>query len=98
MNAVTVSSIKVRQTIGDILNRVQYAGERFVVERKGTRVAAIVPVEVLDRLERLESEREAELIRLAKKAAEAEGTVAFRELIEQYEALHGEPLDLPGSV
>ncbi len=46
-------------------------------------------------LDRLEAEREPELIRLAKNAAEAEGTVAFIELVQVYETLHGESLDLP---
>lgn len=95
MTAVAISSMQLRKSIGDILNRVQYTGERFIVERKGDAVAAIVPVELLEQLERLEAEQEIELLRLAKLAAAAEGTVPFTTLVEQYQALHGEPLHLP---
>ena len=98
MSAVAISSMQLRKSIGDILNRVQYTGECFVVERKGDAVAAIVPVELLEELERLEGEREAELLRLARLAAAEEGTVPFAALVEQYQAVHGGRLDLPAGV
>ncbi len=96
MTTHTISAMKLRDRIGDVLNRVRYAGERFIVERRGQPVAAIISVEDLQLLERLEEERDAELLRLAK--ATSEGVVPFETLIEQYEALHGEPLETPANV
>jgi hypothetical protein len=46
----------------------------------------------------MELEREAEMMRLAKIAAAREGVVPFEALVEQYEALHGERLELPSDV
>ena len=79
--------MKLRKAPGDILNRVYYGAERFIVERKGEPLAAIISVTDLARLERLEDERDAELLAMAK--ATSEGTVPFSALVEQYEELHG---------
>jgi prevent-host-death family protein len=98
MSQVTVSAMNLRERIGDILNQVHYGKERFVIERRGEPVAAIVSIEEFERLERLEQEYEIELLRLAKIAAEQEGVVPFSRLVEQYEALHGESLELPADV
>ncbi len=43
----TVSTMKVRQELGDILNRVFLKRDEFIVERKGKPLAAIVPVDTL---------------------------------------------------
>jgi prevent-host-death family protein len=45
---------KAREQFADIINRVSYRGERLVLERRGKRVAALVPVQDLDLLEALE--------------------------------------------
>jgi len=87
-----------REQIGDVLNRVRYARERFIVERRGKPVAAIISVEELEHLERMELEREVEMMRLAKTAATREGVASFETLVEQYEGLHGERLELPSDV
>ena len=98
MSTVAISAMNLREQIGDILNRVRYAGERFIVERRGKPVAAIVSVAELEYLECMELEREVEMMRLAKTAATREGMAPFKALIEQYEALHGERLELPSDV
>jgi prevent-host-death family protein len=98
MQAVTISAMDLRNAIGDILNRIQYTNERFVVERKGAPVAAMVRVDELERLERLERERDAELFRMAKALAERDGLQPFGILLEQHAALHGERLEAPDHV
>ena len=40
-----VSTIDVRQWIGDMLNRLSLRHDEFVIERKGKALAALVPVE-----------------------------------------------------
>lgn len=47
-----VSTIDVRQRIGDMLNRVALRHDEFIIERKGKPLAALVPVERLEQLRR----------------------------------------------
>src|SRR5688572_8823560 len=50
--AEKVSTIDVRQRIGDMLNRVALRGDEFVIERKGRALAALVPIERLEQMRR----------------------------------------------
>src|SRR2546422_7748942 len=50
--AEKVSTIDVRQRIGDMLNRVALRHDEFVIERKGKALAALVPVERLEQMRR----------------------------------------------
>jgi prevent-host-death family protein len=47
-----VSTIDVRQRIGDLLNRVALRHDEFIIERKGRPLAALVPVERLEQMRR----------------------------------------------
>jgi len=47
-----VSTIDVRQRIGDMLNRVSLRHDEFIIERKGKALAALVPVERLEQIRR----------------------------------------------
>ena len=47
-----VSTIEVRQRIGDLLNRVALRHDEFVIERKGKPLAALVPIERLEQMRR----------------------------------------------
>ncbi len=49
-----VSITEARDRLADIANRADLLGERIVVERRGRRLCAIVSVEDLEILERLE--------------------------------------------
>ena len=42
-----ISTLEVRQRLGDILNRVALRNDQFIIERKGKPLAAVVPVEGL---------------------------------------------------
>jgi antitoxin (DNA-binding transcriptional repressor) of toxin-antitoxin stability system len=50
--AEKVSTIDVRQRIGDMLNRVSLRHDEFIIERKGKALAALVPVERLEQMQR----------------------------------------------
>jgi len=50
--AEKVSTIEVRQRIGDLLNRVALRHDEFIIERKGKPLAALVPVERLEQMRR----------------------------------------------
>jgi PHD/YefM family antitoxin component YafN of YafNO toxin-antitoxin module len=60
----------VREQLADLGNRVSLRGERVIVERRGKHLFALVPVEDVELLERLEEERD---IRLARKAMKEKG-------------------------
>ena len=47
-----VSTIEVRQRIGDLLNRVALRHDEFIIERKGKALAALVPVQRLEQMRR----------------------------------------------
>ena len=94
----SISAMQLRASIGDVLNRIQYRGERVVVERKGEPVAAIIGVADLRRLEALEAEREIELYRLARSCSPLRDHLPYSTLLDQYTAADGETLDLPAHV
>ena len=48
-----ISTLEVRQRLGDMLNRVALRHDEFVIERKGKPLAALVPVEKLDQMRRI---------------------------------------------
>lgn len=47
-----VSTMDVRQRIGDMLNPVALRHDEFIIERKGKALAALVPVERLEQMRR----------------------------------------------
>jgi prevent-host-death family protein len=50
--AQRVSTMEMRQRIGDLLNRVALRHDEFIIERKGKQLAALVPVERLEQMRR----------------------------------------------
>ncbi|MGA2369683.1 MAG: type II toxin-antitoxin system Phd/YefM family antitoxin [Candidatus Korobacteraceae bacterium] len=56
-----------RSQFADIISRAEYGGERTVVHRRKKPVAAIVPIEDLELIERYEDELDLKLIRKARK-------------------------------
>lgn len=63
----TIPITEAREHLADLGNRVSLRGERVVVERRGKNLFALVPVEDVELLERLEDEMDLEAIRAAKK-------------------------------
>jgi prevent-host-death family protein len=57
MIPVKISTLDLRAHTGNVLNRVFQMKERFIVERKGQPMAALVSVDDFKRLERLENEQ-----------------------------------------
>jgi prevent-host-death family protein len=54
--SVKLSTSAARAQFAELVNRAEYAGERTIVHRRKKPVAAIVPIEDLKWLERLEDE------------------------------------------
>jgi len=47
-----ISTLEVRQRLGHILNRVALRNDQFIIERNGKPLAAVVPVERLEQIQR----------------------------------------------
>jgi prevent-host-death family protein len=62
----TISISDARERLADLGNRVALRGERLVVERRGKNLFALVSVEDLELLERLEDKLDLDAIRAAK--------------------------------
>jgi prevent-host-death family protein len=54
-----------RAEFADLVNRVVYGGERIVVTRHGKAIVALVPAADLDRLEQLDEQGSATVVRLS---------------------------------
>ena len=50
--AEKITTMEVREKLGDYLNRVALRHDQFIIERKGKPLAAMVPVEKLAELDR----------------------------------------------
>ena len=69
----------IRDSFSDVVSRAAYGKERVVLTRHGKPVAAVVPLEDLEALERLEDELDAEMgaAALAEWQAEEKPTVPW---------------------
>lgn len=63
----TIPISEARDNLADLGNRVALRGERVVVERRGKHLFALVPVEDVELLERLEDEADLQAARRALK-------------------------------
>lgn len=59
MVIVTIPAMDLRRRASELLSRARYAGERFVIERNGEPVAAIIGIEDLRRLQAIEESSDA---------------------------------------
>ena len=62
-----VSTIDVRQRIGDLLNRVALRRDEFIIERKGKALAALVPVQRLEQMRQFARTQALEFLEQQKK-------------------------------
>jgi antitoxin Phd len=74
--------VDIRNNLADAINRVAYAGERIILERRGKGVAALVSIEDLELLQEMEDQAD---IRAAKKALKEKGGIS----LEDFKKKHG---------
>jgi prevent-host-death family protein len=74
---MNMNVVKIRNNLAEAINRVAYAGERIVLERRGKGIAALVSMEDLELLERIEDEQD---IKAARKAFKEKGGVPLEEI------------------
>lgn len=64
---IKLTTSTARARFADLVNRAEYAGERTIVHRRNRPVAAVVPIEDLELIERYEDELDVRSIRKARK-------------------------------
>jgi prevent-host-death family protein len=65
--SIKLTTSTARAQFADLVNRAEYAGERTIVHRRNRPVAAVVPIEDLELIERYEDELDVRLIKKARK-------------------------------
>ncbi len=50
MSSITIGTTEARERLAHVLNEVAYGGQRYIVERRGQPLAAIIPAEEYDTL------------------------------------------------
>jgi len=73
----------VRHDFAEVINRAAYRGERIVLHRRGKDVAAIISVEDLELLERLEDENDIKAAKAALREAKKKGTMPLSQVMEE---------------
>ena len=72
--------MKARDEFSDLVNRAAYGKERVVLTRRGKALAAVVPLEDVELLERLEDRIDLDAARAALAEARDDGTVSWEEI------------------
>jgi prevent-host-death family protein len=73
----SLNTTDARDNLAEVLNRVAYAKDRVRITRRGRDIAAVVPIEDLELIERLEDEVDLREARKALAEAEKEGTIPW---------------------
>ena len=77
IRASCLAATEARDDFAELLNRVAYRGERIALHRRGKKVAALVPIEDLLLLERLEDRMDLEA---ARRAMKEKGSISLKDL------------------
>ena len=76
----SMNTTEARENLAEVLNRVAYAKDRVRITRRGKDVAAVVPIEDLELIERLEDEIDIREAEEALKEAREKGTIPLEVL------------------
>jgi prevent-host-death family protein len=79
----TINTTEAREKLADVLNRVAYAKDRVRITRRGRSIAAVVPIEDLEMIERLEEELDIHEARKALVEAREKGTIPLETLRQE---------------
>jgi len=77
---ISLSASEVRKEFAETLNRVAYKSERIALDRRGKPVAALVPIEDVELLERLEEELDLAEALAALSQTDGKGAISHEEL------------------
>lgn len=78
-----ISTKEARGQLSDVISRAAFAKERIVLTRHGKAVAAVVPIEDYELLERLEDQIDIEEARRALTEVKKKGAVSWEKLLAE---------------
>jgi len=76
----TVSTVSARSEFSAILNRAAFGKERVIVERRGKPICAMVPIEDLELLQRIEDQADRADALVARREARKKGAKSLEQL------------------
>ena len=77
---MTISTVKAREQLSTVINRAAFGKERIVLTRRGKEVAAVVPIEDVKLLEKLEDSVDLDEARAALAEAKSKGTIPWEKI------------------
>jgi prevent-host-death family protein len=75
-----ISTVEARERFADVVNRAAYGRERVILARRGKPLAAVVPIEDVELLERLEDEADLRELADARDDERQHGSVPWDEV------------------
>jgi prevent-host-death family protein len=78
----TMTLVEARQAIGDAVDRVRHRGTPIVLTKNGKAAAALVPMELLELLRKLEDADDLRAARKALREARAKGTIPLAQVLK----------------
>ena len=75
-----ISVTEAREDFSEVINQVNYTGERIVLHRRGKALAALIPMADLEMLEAIEDSIDVEQAQKALKEAAKKGTIPWAKL------------------
>jgi len=75
-----ISTKEARGQLSSVISRAAFAKERIILTRHGKAVAAVVPIEDLELLEKLEDQIDIEEARAALAEAKEKGTISWEKI------------------
>lgn len=83
---ITINVVEAKNKFSELLGKVAYGKGRFIVERKGKPMVAVVSMEDLKKLEEMEDELDTRLLKAA--VSNSKGSIPLEKVIEEYEKKH----------
>ena len=79
----TLNTSDARERLAEVLNRVAYAKDRVRITRRGKEIAAVVPIEDLELIEKLEDKIDLQEAEEALAEARDKGTIPLEKIREE---------------
>jgi prevent-host-death family protein len=80
-----VPSSQARDNLAELISRAAYGKERIILTRRGKQLAAVVPIEDVRRLEKLQDDMDLQEARKALAEAQQSGTTSLADLKAELE-------------
>ncbi len=88
----TLTAIKARQNLGEVLEEVYYNGDQFIIERAGKPMAAVVPLWQVQARTKHQQRISGMLDKLWESQPTVRGATIEREVVEAVRAVRSKPV------